>query len=43
MEETFALVPTFSNLVPDSSLELGWQLFKRNQLEEEAVPQKDPA
>jgi AhpD family alkylhydroperoxidase len=40
IEEAFGLVPTFFKLVPDSSLELEWQLFKRTQLEEGAVPQK---
>jgi AhpD family alkylhydroperoxidase len=40
IEETFGLVPTFFKLIPDSSLELEWQLFKRTQLEEGAVPQK---
>jgi AhpD family alkylhydroperoxidase len=40
IEETFGLVPTFFKLVPDSSLELEWRLFKRTQLEEGAVPQK---
>jgi len=40
IEEAFGLVPTFFKLVPDSSLELEWQLFKRTQLEEGAIPQK---
>jgi AhpD family alkylhydroperoxidase len=40
IEETFGLVPSFFKLVPDSSLEMEWQLFKRTQLEEGAVPQK---
>ena len=40
IEETLGLVPTFIKLLPDSSLELEWQLFKRTQLEEGAVPQK---
>ena len=40
IEEVFGLVPTFLKLLPDSSLELEWQLFKRMQLEEGAVPQK---
>ena len=34
IEEAFGLVPTFFKLVPDSSVELEWQLFKRTQLEE---------
>jgi len=40
IEETFGLVPTFFKLLPDSSLELDWQLFKRTQLEDGAIPQK---
>jgi AhpD family alkylhydroperoxidase len=40
IQETFGLVPSFFKVVPDSSLELEWQLFKRTQLEEGAVPQK---
>ena len=40
VEEVFGLVPTFIKHLPDSSLELEWQLFKRTQLEEGAVPQK---
>ena len=40
IKEAFGLVPTFFKLVPDSSLELEWQLFKRTQLEEGAIPQK---
>jgi AhpD family alkylhydroperoxidase len=40
IKETLGLVPTFIKLLPDSSLELEWQLFKRTQLEEGAVPQK---
>lgn len=40
IEDTFGLVPTFLKLLPDSSLELEWQLFKRTQLEEGPIPQK---
>jgi len=40
IEETLGLVPSFFKLIPDSSLELEWQLFKQTQLEEGAVPQK---
>ncbi len=40
IEEAFGLVPTFFKQIPDSSLELEWQLFKRVQLEAGAVPQK---
>ena len=40
IEGTFGLVPSFFKLVPDSSLELEWQLFKRVQMEEGPVPNK---
>ncbi len=40
IENTFGLVPTFLKLLPDSSLELEWKLFKLTQLEEGAIPQK---
>ena len=36
----FGLVPSFFKAVPDSSLDLEWQLFKRVQLEEGLIPQK---
>lgn len=40
IEETFGLVPSMFKAVPDSSLELEWQLFKRIQLEESPIPNK---
>lgn len=40
IEEMFGLVPTFFRKVPDSSLELEWNLFKRVQLDEGPVPNK---
>ena len=40
IEEALGLVPTFFKLVPDSSLELEWQLFKRVQFDEGPVPNK---
>lgn len=40
IESMFGLVPSFFKAVPDSSLELEWQLFKRVQLEEGPIPQK---
>jgi len=40
IESMFGLVPSFFKLVPDSSLELEWQLFKRVQLDEGPIPQK---
>jgi AhpD family alkylhydroperoxidase len=40
IEETFGLVPSMFRALPDSSLELEWQLFKRVQLEESPIPNK---
>jgi AhpD family alkylhydroperoxidase len=40
IEETFGLIPSMFKAVPDSSLELEWQLFKRVQLEEGPIPNK---
>ena len=40
IEQTFGLVPSMFKEIPDSSLELEWQLFKRVQLEEGPVPNK---
>ncbi|UCG55597.1 MAG: carboxymuconolactone decarboxylase family protein [Phycisphaerales bacterium] len=40
IEEMFGLVPTMFKELPDSSLELEWQLFKRVQLEEGPIPNK---
>lgn len=40
IEETFGLVPSFFKLVPDSSLRLEWELFKRVQLDEGPIPNK---
>jgi AhpD family alkylhydroperoxidase len=40
MEETLGVVPTMFKSLPDSSLGLEWQLFKRLQLEESAIPNK---
>ncbi len=40
IEQTFGLVPSMFKEVPDSSLELEWQLFKRVQLEESPIPNK---
>jgi AhpD family alkylhydroperoxidase len=37
---TFGLVPTFMKSLPDSSLALEWDLFKRVQLEEGPIPNK---
>ena len=40
IEGMFGLVPSFMKPVPDSTLELEWELFKRLQLEEGPVPNK---
>ncbi|HUT30947.1 MAG TPA: carboxymuconolactone decarboxylase family protein [Sedimentisphaerales bacterium] len=40
IEEMFGLVPTFFKAVPDSSLELEWELFKRVQFDEGPIPNK---
>ncbi len=40
IEEMFGLVPSFFKLVPDSSLRLEWDLFKRVQMEEGPIPNK---
>lgn len=40
MREMFGLVPSFFKLVPDSSLEPEWELFKAVQLNETAIPNK---
>ena len=40
IEEMFGLVPSFFKFVPDSSLRLEWDLFKRVQLDEGPIPNK---
>lgn len=40
IEEMFGLVPSMFKSIPDSSLELEWQLFKRVQFEEGPIPNK---
>ena len=40
IEEMFGLVPSMFKVVPDSSLELEWQLFKRVQFDEGPIPNK---
>jgi AhpD family alkylhydroperoxidase len=40
IEANFGLVPSFFDSVPDSSLELEWQLFKRLQMDEGPIPNK---
>lgn len=40
IKEMFGLVPSMFKAVPDSSLELEWQLFKRVQFDEGPIPNK---
>ena len=40
IEEMFGLVPSMFKLIPDSSLELEWKLFKRVQFEDGPIPNK---
>lgn len=40
IEGAFGLVPMMFKAVPDSTLELEWQLFKKTQLEESPIPGK---
>jgi AhpD family alkylhydroperoxidase len=40
MESMMGLVPTFFKAIPDSSLELEWQLMKRVQMEAGPIPNK---
>jgi AhpD family alkylhydroperoxidase len=40
IESIFGLVPSMFKAVPDASLELEWQLFKRVQFDEGPIPNK---
>ena len=40
IKQMFGLVPSMFKAVPDSSLELEWQLFKRVQFDEGPIPNK---
>ena len=40
MEHTLGLVPSFFKSIPDSSLELEWELFKKIELDESVIPNK---
>jgi len=40
IEGMFGLVPSFFKMIPDSSLELEWKLFKRVQFDEGPIPNK---
>ena len=40
MEEAFGLVPSFLKTIPDSTLENEWELFKKIQMEDGAIPNK---
>ena len=40
MEHTLGLVPSFFKAIPDSTLELEWELFKKIGLDESPIPNK---
>jgi AhpD family alkylhydroperoxidase len=40
IEQMFGLVPSFFKMIPDSSLELEWKLFKQVQFDEGPIPNK---
>ena len=40
MKAIFGLVPSFLKTIPDSTLENEWELFKKIQVEESAIPNK---
>jgi AhpD family alkylhydroperoxidase len=40
VEESFGLVPSFLKTIPDSTLENEWELFKKIQIEDGAIPNK---
>ena len=40
MEQMFGLVPSMFKAVPESTIELEWELFKRVHLEEGPIPNK---
>lgn len=40
MEQTLGVIPSFFKTVPESSLELEWQLFQQVQMAEGAIPNK---
>ena len=40
MEEAFGLVPSFLKTIPDSTIEQEWELFKKIQMEDGAIPNK---
>jgi hypothetical protein len=40
IEDMFGIVPSMFRLIPDSSLELEWKLFKRVQFDPGPIPNK---
>lgn len=40
MKEKLGVIPTFLKMIPDSTLELEWNLFKKISMEESAIPAK---
>jgi AhpD family alkylhydroperoxidase len=40
IEDTFGFLPTFMKAIPESSLELEWQLIKKLQIDDGPIPNK---
>jgi AhpD family alkylhydroperoxidase len=40
IKDMFGIVPSFFKIVPDSTLELEWNLFKKMEVTDSAIPQK---
>lgn len=40
IEHTLGLVPSFFKMIPDNTIEMEWELFKRTELEESSIPNK---
>ena len=40
IEHTLGLVPSFFKMIPDNTIEMEWELFKRIELEESPIPNK---
>lgn len=40
IEETLGVVPTFLKMLPDTTLQAEWELFKKSQLEPGPIPNK---
>jgi AhpD family alkylhydroperoxidase len=40
IEHTLGLVPSFFKMIPDNTIEMEWELFKRTELDESPIPNK---